>query len=254
MEELFLVGGAIVLGILLLSWRILKMKIIVVPEDARLIIYRLGRLHRLAGPGMTYICGRIEQVERVLDARNRPYEFTMRNLRAFGLPFGYTVRLWYRVDPMLVAADDRALMHRLALMRDAERFEEIKAGLHQALMRGLAEFERRYASTAAYSASQRLFALAPDQPGARLVLNEILPELPALLQAQGAILTAEQPVTLKQIHLVYRETTETQEVVAVPVAAVDTEPARHEEMDEHLLDGAPMHRNYALGHEMPVVA
>lgn len=263
MEELFLMSGAVCV-LLFVAWRVFKMKILVVPEDARFIIYRLGRFHRLAGPGPILFCGRLENIAQVLDVRNQPHEFTLSHLRAFGLPFAYTMRIWYRVDPAEAAARDSNILRHVTLMRETDRYDELKAGLHELLMRGIDQLERRYAGTEAYSASRRLFILAPGQPGARALLDGLLPDLSDLLRAQGAILAPDKPVVLQQLHLIHTEADQLQPAMQAEGHLMEDEdrafhrvPATVQANPEYSSVSPrhrPSHRRYSVMGEAPLVA
>jgi len=90
MPELLL----LIVAVLVLVWLVfglLGVRFQTVPEEERLVIYRLGRFNRIAGPGMVVYFRRFESIERTLSVREELIEQRVDGLAFNGLFLGYTV-------------------------------------------------------------------------------------------------------------------------------------------------------------------
>ncbi|MCB0125476.1 MAG: hypothetical protein KDE58_24650, partial [Caldilineaceae bacterium] len=70
---LFLIIALVAGGLYLIFKGPLGMKFHVVPEEKRLVIYRLGKFQRIAGPGPV-ITWRFDTIERELNVRDAPHD------------------------------------------------------------------------------------------------------------------------------------------------------------------------------------
>ena len=121
---------------------LLGMRFHVVPEEKRLVIYRLGKFQRVAGPGVVITWG-TDTIEREINARNEPHNLRVDNLFMKGVSFGYTLNMWLRTDLVGAAAGNRDRLRELVLFSDREREQQITVKLREALEIGRASCRER---------------------------------------------------------------------------------------------------------------
>ncbi|MCB0082096.1 MAG: hypothetical protein KDE47_14240 [Caldilineaceae bacterium] len=124
-------------GVLFFIW-FLQIKRYMVPQEERLVIYRWGHFHRIAGPGPVWVIQNFdyEQVMRTIHVREQDRNFVVPGLFSFDIPFGYTLNLWYRYDPVAAAQGDDELLLELAQHSD-DRYTQIGVKLREALVHAI---------------------------------------------------------------------------------------------------------------------
>src|SRR6059058_5272766 len=125
-------GFALLLG--LLSMIIFRIQMRIVPEEERLVIHRLGRFNRIAGPGPVFILNRIETVVRTIRVRDQPANYATQGLFMYDIPFGFTLNFWRSFDLQSAAGQDQETLAKLAQFDDDERNKMIQTKVREALV------------------------------------------------------------------------------------------------------------------------
>lgn len=197
---LFFGTGFIVLMGLISLWAT-RPRLQIVPEEKRLVIYRFGKFARIAGPGQVWVRRRIDQVERTLDVREQPHYLRFTGLYAYDIPIGYTLSLWYKLDPQAAANGDQHMLRKLAQFDSKECDENIRIRIHDLFIKHIAETMSRHQLPAQPTTLDKLIPFCPGQQQCNETLSKIRSELPEVLRSFGAIMNPDQPIAIKDFHL-----------------------------------------------------
>lgn len=203
MEMILYVGivGTMIGAPLLVAMLIIGLRCYMVHEDERLVVYRMGRFQRVAGPGLVWVLHSLEKIERRIDAREQPHSIEVNNLYFFDIPFGYTINLWYRLDPGAAARDNRSLLHEIARMPDSEIKEQIQLAIRNLLEKYLVDMPGRYNFSTTPSLLQKLVPVLPGQDGYNWLLEQLKSDLADVLRRFGVVLSADRPIQLESLSL-----------------------------------------------------
>lgn len=218
--KLLLALAAAVTLIFLIVW-LLRLRFRMVEQEQRLIIYRWGRFNRVAGPGPVLIAHLWDSVARVIDVHDHDRNFHIPNLFSFDVPFGYTLNLWYRYDPVAAAQNDKDLLLELA-QYDGDRYPQIAVKLRDALVRAItivqAETQEKREEDFAkqeklavtlqdplasiqkiernLSIDEKLMMIVPGLPSCERILNLVAEELVHSLPKIGVIFNHNHRITV----------------------------------------------------------
>jgi len=197
---LLLIIVVVVATLYFLLTNLLGMKFRVVPEEKRLVIYRLGKFQRIAGPGVIVIW-RTDTIEREINVRDEPQDLRVENLYMKGIPFGYTLNFWFHADPVSVARGDRERLRKLALFNDRERQQQISVKLRDTIVKVVAEIEKTYQLPKDALTFEKLLPIFPGLPLCEQLLSRLKTELQATLPTIGIVINPQQPITITALHL-----------------------------------------------------
>ncbi len=197
---LFLIIALVAGGLYLIFKGPLGMKFHVVPEEKRLVIYRLGKFQRIAGPGPV-ITWRFDTIERELNVRDAPHDLRVDNLYMKGIPFGYTLNIWLHPDPVAAAAGSRERLRDFALFTDREREQQIAVKLREAIVKVVVEIEQTYKLRDSALTFEKLLPIFPGLPLCEQLLATLKTELQRSLPSIGVQLNEQQPITITALHL-----------------------------------------------------
>jgi hypothetical protein len=162
MPTLWIFVGIIVIVVLIvLLINLLRASTHVVPEEKRLVIYRLGRFNRLVGPGMVQVIPGLEQVVRTLEVRDHPMDVTISSIFAFGVPNDLTLNLWCSFDVAEAAGNDKKKLTKLVHLSDAERRKQVEVKMREALVKHLAIIQKEMPLPQESTSLDGVIALAP---------------------------------------------------------------------------------------------
>lgn len=190
--------GLVILIIILavILYKLFRASLRIVPEERRLVIYRLGRFNRVAGPGMVFVLPALEQVVRMLEVRDHPLEVTVSNLFAYGVPNGLTLDLWCSFDLVRAAGGNKAKLAQQVQINDAERRKQVEVKMREALVNQVADLEKHKPLSPGSTPLDAVIALAPGTDRYNLLLTGVKAELEKTLPTVGVILNTTQPITL----------------------------------------------------------
>jgi hypothetical protein len=195
----FLILIALVGTYLVLTWGF-GLQLHVVPEEKRLVIYRLGRFQRVAGPGLVPTWG-TDTIEREINARNEPHNLRVENVFMKGVSFGYTLNMWLRTDLAAAADGNRELLRELALFSDREREQQISVKLREALVRVAARIENSYQLKPDAKLFEKLLPILPGLPLCEELIEGLRKELKETLPTIGVMLSDNHPIAISALHL-----------------------------------------------------
>lgn len=190
----------VILLIIVALYLLTQSKIQIVPEEERLVVYRLGRFHRVAGPGPVVLQRSFDEIKRTFSVRDEPHNVRIMNLFMNGVPFGYTLNLWYRSDLKAAAADDRAHLVNLVQFNSEERERQVATKVREALVTSATKIEKTY-KPAGNNFVHKLLPIIPGLPEFEALMAEVRQQLRTTLPLVGAVLNETQPITVTNIHL-----------------------------------------------------
>jgi regulator of protease activity HflC (stomatin/prohibitin superfamily) len=189
-------GVIITLIVLFIIYKIFRANTFVVPEGSRVVIYRMGRFDRVAGPGMIQIMRGVEQVERTIEVRDHPLEVTAPGIFAFGVPNDLTLSLWCRFDPVAAAGRDKTRLATLVQLNESERRRQIEIKMREALINQVVDLQKRWPLPPNPTPIEGIVALAPGGERYQALLAGLKKELEMSLPSVGVILDTSQSVTV----------------------------------------------------------
>ncbi len=183
----FIVASVLIVAVAL-AYFLLKPDIVTVPEEERVIIYRLGRFDRVAGPGLVLLSRDIDEIKRRFSTRNEPQNVAVDGLMMYGIPVGLTVNLWCRYDPVRAAGGDRDRLRELAQFSEAERYEQLAVRLREALVRHMNALEQRAPLPPTATVVDMIVPILPGVPTCVEILQGAQRDLVQTLPALGLYL------------------------------------------------------------------
>jgi hypothetical protein len=168
----------------------------VVPHGERLVIYRLGRFHRVVGPGLVLVLPKLENIVRTFRVRDQPIEVTVGGLFLYGLPAEMTLNLWCSFDLAQAAGGDYAKLANFVQFSDGERRRQVEVKVREALVRQIADLQKHRPLPDTAPILEKVKALAPGSPRYNELLEAAKRDLGQILPTVGAVLNTAQPVTL----------------------------------------------------------
>lgn len=170
----------IMVGLAGLAIHTFWLKVMIVKQEKRLVIYRLGVFRDVAGPGIVLLNRHLDTIEREINVRSEQKTYSVGTYFMHGIPFGYVLTFWRRVDLKETAGADRDLLARIAQYTDAEREEQIHEKLHEAFLKFVPIIEKAHEPK------------LPKKPSSFDNLLPILPGIPACDQLFSLVLTQLQ--------------------------------------------------------------
>jgi hypothetical protein len=192
---------AIGVGILLVVFIVVMYKMIaattrVVPQEQQLVIYRLGRFHRVAGPGLVQVIPRLERVVRTIEVRDHPIEVTVTGIFAYGVPNDLTLNLWCSFDVVRAAGGDRARLAEFVQIRDDERRRQVEVKMREALVEQVAELQKWMPLPKGATTLEGVIALVPGSDRYNALMAGVKSRLEQTLPSVGVILDTSKNITL----------------------------------------------------------
>ncbi|MBE7468367.1 MAG: hypothetical protein DPW09_35455 [Anaerolineae bacterium] len=190
--------GLVILIIILavILYKLFRASLRIVPEERRLVVYRLGRFNRVAGPGMVFVLPVLEQVVRMLEVRDHPLEVTVPGIFAYGVPNDLTLDLWCSFDLVRAAGGNRAKLAQLVQINEGERRKQVEVKMREALVHQVADLEKHKPLPEGSTSLDGVIALAPGTERYTLLVTGVKAELEKTLPSVGVVLNTTQPITL----------------------------------------------------------
>lgn len=196
----FIVAIVLIVAVAL-AYFLLKPDIVTVPEEERVIIYRLGRFDRVAGPGLVLLSRDIDVVQRRFNTRNKPQNVAVDGLMMYGIPVGLTINLWCRYDPVRAAGGDRERLRELVQFSESERHEQLAVRLREALVRHMSALEQRAPLPPTATVVDMVVPILPGVPTCVEILQNVQRELVQTLPALGLYGDANHPLVITNLRL-----------------------------------------------------
>jgi hypothetical protein len=115
-----------------------------VKEGHEAVIYRLGRFHRLAGPGPAWLWPYVDELHATLDVRQTKLTVLIRTFAGGGMPVTLRLSFHARLDLRRAAGQDFGRLAELASWDEEERKEKLDDAVQHLVIRMVREYERRH--------------------------------------------------------------------------------------------------------------
>ncbi len=178
----------------------LRSSYVIVPEEERLVIYRLGRFDRVAGPGRVRLSRDMDKVQRRFSIRNGPSDCLIDDLHVYGLPVGLTLNLWWCYDPVRAAGGDSATLRDLVLFDESERRSQLAVELRDSLVRQIAAMEQRKPLAATATIVDKIVPILPGVSTCIEILTHAQQDLARTLPRLGIFLDMNHPIVITRVH------------------------------------------------------
>lgn len=188
----------IVVGLSGIALNMLGVKVKIVNQEKRLVIYRLGVFRDVVGPGPVFLNRHLDKIEREINVRSEQKIYSVGTYFMHGMPFGYMLTFWRRVDLKQAAGANRDLLVHLAQFSDTEREDQIQAKLHEAFLVCVPLIEQ--AHTPKMPAKPTIFdslvPILPGVPACEQLFSLVLTHLQKTLPTIGVIPDIQQSTVL----------------------------------------------------------
>lgn len=191
-----IVGIAILVIVVIIIISALRSTTQIVSQEKRLVIYRLGRFHRIVGPGPVQVIPGLDKVIKTIEIRERPVEVTVSGIIAYAVYNDLILNLWYRVDPVQAAGGDKEKLARLVQLSESERERQVQVKMREALANQVAILQREKPLPPDANTFLRLMALTPGNDHFNTLREGVKQELEKSLPTVGVILNPDQPIVL----------------------------------------------------------
>jgi hypothetical protein len=191
---MLVVFGLVVLAFI--AYSILSRTTQIVPDEERWVIHRLGRFHRIVGPGMVQIFPGLEYVRKRIDARNHPVEVEINGILAYGILNHLTLNLWCRIDLKEAAGNDKKKLAELALLSEVERQRQVQVKMRDILSNQIIELQKSKPLPPNASIFEKIVTLTPGTEHYKTLIERARRELEQALLSVGVILDTNQPIVL----------------------------------------------------------
>lgn len=172
----------------------------IVPEEERVIIYRLGRFEQIAGPGMVWLSRSLDKVQRRFSIRNDPQDCFVDGLFVYGIPIGLTLNLWCRYDPVRAANGDRVKLTDFAQFSESERRSQLAVKLKDSFIRQIGAIEQRNPMGQSASIIDKIMPILPGVPTCAEILASVQQDLIKNLPPLGLFLDVNHPIVVTRLH------------------------------------------------------
>jgi|GEM_PF-5034784 len=115
-----------------------------VKEGQEAVIYRLGRFHRIAGPGPVWLWPHVDECHTILDVRQTRLTVLIRTFAGGGVPVTLRLSFHARLDLRRAAGQDFARLAELVSWDELERKEKLDDAVQHLVIRMVREYERRH--------------------------------------------------------------------------------------------------------------
>jgi len=197
MEFALFILFLIVIGLIiyyLAPWRIQ-----IVPEEERWVIHRLGRFSRIVGPGVVRM-SQLETIHHKFNAIDRPRNVRIDGLFMRGVPFGYTLNFWYRVDPVAAADGNQETLVQLSHFDDKERDKLVGTKVREALVASATQVGNEY-QPAGEAYFYNMLPIVPGLPINDRLLTLVRDHLAQTLPTIGVLLNQAHPITIVGLNI-----------------------------------------------------
>jgi hypothetical protein len=194
------ISGTVVFGVYLLM-SAAGSRFMIVPQEERVVLYRLGRFSRLAGPGLVTL-DRLDTEERRINVRSDVEDYRTNTYYFInGVPFNYTISFWSRNDLLEAAGVDPERLAELAQYTDDERQRHLLKKLHEAMYACTQRIQKKYTVAEDSSIARKLLPILPGMPGCDDLLELVTAHLRQNLPTIGVILDTRHPVMVANVHV-----------------------------------------------------
>lgn len=191
----------VILFLVLATISSLRSRVIEVREDRRVVIYRRGRFHRIAGPGWVPLHHRIERIEQEYSIRDEPRSFSIDNLFFHGIPIELTLNFWCHVDLVQAAHGNRDRLAQLTTFSESERRQQVAIKTRDAVVAQLGVLEQKLKLSATASLVDKILPVLPGTENCEQLLEAVADKLETTLPPVGVFFNPDHPITITHIDI-----------------------------------------------------
>ena len=201
-----LIGLTVSAGVVLTIYLLMAAagsRFMIIPQEERAVIYRLGHFSRLAGPGPVTL-DRLDAEMRRIHVRSEVEDYrTSAYYYINGVPFNYTVRFWRRYDLKAASGSDKQRLAELAQYDDDEREQHLVTKLHEAMYDSVQRIREKkpYKVSDDAPVALKLLPILPGMAGCDELLGLVENYLNHSLPTIGVILDRRHPVIIANVHV-----------------------------------------------------
>lgn len=164
-----------------------------VEEGYEAVIYRLGRFHRIAGPGLIWLWPHVDECHAILDVRQTRLIVLIRTFAGSGVPVTLRLSFHASLDLRRTAGQDFARLAELASWNEQDRKDKLDDAVQHLVIQMVREYERRHPVPAdADFYTQLSHILTMTRQNEALMLN-IRRHLGRVLARFGYVLNQAEP-------------------------------------------------------------
>ena len=197
--DIALISALSVLFALILGVIYLRPGLRTVPQEERLVIYRMGHFDRIAGPGLVFLLHRIDTVQRSFMVREQPLLYRVDNLFIYGVPVALTLSIWAAFDPVRAVGNDFGEQMRLIVFSEHERSTQVILALRNILVQELGAIEQAHPLPAQATMGDKILPIIPGLPICSSMLERVRTRLRGDMRTIGFVLNQTQPIQITGI-------------------------------------------------------
>lgn len=167
-----------------------------VPEEERVVIYRMGRFARVEGPGFVKLTKGVENIERRIFVRAQSLTFSFGNLFINGTPFGYSLNLWCAYDIQKAAGGNKQQLAEFAQFTDEERHQNARVKIQEGLRESIKAYEEKYPLSPTAKLGEKLSPILPGTRASKEILTDLKTRLKRMLPSIGVILDSTHSINV----------------------------------------------------------
>ena len=166
----------------------------IIPEGEQVVIYQLGRFHRIAGPGLVGLAPRLDHMHHTLDSREQQLQVSVKvNTNGVPLDLGLHYRASLDIPWCTPNRDDQA---RLVALDDWQRQQQRDDSAYHVVLQAVKGYERAHPVSAEADLLAKLAHILPGSEANAEVLAVVRTNLAAELRKLGFRVNLDAPLYL----------------------------------------------------------
>jgi hypothetical protein len=199
--ELWLAGVILLFAIVIL---VLGVRVRIMRQRERLVVYRLGRLHRIIGPGIVWWYALVDREVSEIEIQEEPFTPFVDGVLVNGVPVNLTLNLWFAFNPAQAIGPGRDQKERERLvdlfhLPVAQREEQALVHVREQLSRQLAVLAGKYPLPPGATVIDQLMPVFPGTPQRDELMKNLHAALRGPLAEIGYVLS-DRTITVVQIY------------------------------------------------------
>jgi hypothetical protein len=189
--ELWFAG---ILLLFVLAIFVLGLRVRIMSQKKRLVVYRLGSLHRIIGPGIVWWYALIDREVSEIEIQEVPFTPFVDGTMVNGLSVSLTVNLWFAFNPAQAIGPGRDQKERerlvdLLKLPVAQREEQALVHMREQLGRQLAVLAGKYPLPPSATVIAQLMPILPGTPQRHELMKNLHAALKGPLAEIGYVLS-----------------------------------------------------------------
>jgi hypothetical protein len=166
----------------------------IIPEGEQVVIYQLGRFHRIAGPGLVSLAPKLDRMHHTLDTREQQRQISVKvNTNGVPLDLGLHYRASLDIRWCVASRDEQA---RLVALDDWQREQQRDDSAFHVVVQAVKAYERAHPVPAEADFLTKLAHILPGSEANVEVMAVIRTNLAAELRKLGFRVNLDAPLYL----------------------------------------------------------